>query len=546
MENCPIPCSLYLLVVAFGQDPCTNLSPLRLSNLLCPGHLGRLVDYSQWLTGNVRCQKCNGKVTKLSGVICGNFGVPRFGSWCCNGVWHAQCYVQSEKDKFPVLSAIDLDGSLVDDATMEEDDREKFKVARDGDHMLVPFQCDICQFLNIHNRFPIKGNHADDLLLICIRRVILDSMWARERSTVRSNLYEIRRYVKLQATLGLEHQALPPQEPFPLRDDWGIRFACAMVLRSMDQGRNSWNIQCGTVRKLRSCISNYSHASRDGLGLTFMSEDGMGARVSFSATNTFWFKRFMQGLHRRMGDLWMPNKATSRYVIRGCFTVLDHNWDFFGIDNYSKLSISRAACIIITGYYGGLRGEEIGKAYLGAIRYFWNEGISHPDHPHVPLILAGSFKGETGIKLFCQPLAAITRDGRNLESWFSRYVSCLQNCNITSGPLFWNDKGSAMSVAELDIPFHAVLLEVQRRFESIIPDSVKVEEEYSVNRSLRRGATSEAQNVGMSQTIIESNNRWRKTHRAKGMTPGWSMMEHYTDAKVAAPSLIRFSAELPS
>ena len=71
-------------------------------------------------------------------------------------------------------------------------------------------------------------------------------------------------------------------------------------------------------------------------------------------------------------------------------------------------------------------------------------------------------------------------------------------------------------------------------------------EDYSVYRSLRRGAASEAQNERIDQIVFESNNRWRKAHRAKGMIPGWSMTEHYTDANVSVKMLVRFSSELPS
>jgi len=51
----------------------------------------------------------------------------------------------------------------------------------------------------------------------------------------------------------------------------------------------------------------------------------------------------------------------------------------------------------------------------------------------------------------------------------------------------------------------------------------------------------EAQNAGIPQNIIESNNRWRKLMRSKGLTPGMSMMERYTDTKTSVPSLIWFS-----
>ena len=61
-----------------------------------------------------------------------------------------------------------------------------------------------------------------------------------------------------------------------------------------------------------------------------------------------------------------------------------------------------------------------------------------------------------------------------------------EKAGITQGPLFRNSKGKRSSTAELDILLHAILERVQRKWESVIPDSVKVKEEFSVYRSLRR------------------------------------------------------------
>ena len=103
-----------------------------------------------------------------------------------------------------------------------------------------------------------------------------------------------------------------------------------------------------------------------------------------------------------------------------------------------------------------------------------------------------------------------------------------------------------MTVGDMDFYFHSVLKEVQRRHPSIISASVNVEEDFSVSRSLRRGATAEAHNVGISGDVINMNNKWRSILRANGMNPGMSMIERYTDAKVSASTLIRFSKELPT
>ena len=102
-------------------------------------------------------------------------------------------------------------------------------------------------------------------------------------------------------------------------------------------------------------------------------------------------------------------------------------------------------------------------------------------------------------------------------------------------------KMTKMSVAEMDVGLHKLLRAVQSRCSNLIADSVQIEDDYSMKRSLRQGATAEAQNARIPTNIIEANNRWRKVIRVKGMMPGMSMMEQYTDTKMNVPLLIRFS-----
>jgi hypothetical protein len=120
----------------------------------------------------------------------------------------------------------------------------------------------------------------------------------------------------------------------------------------------------------------------------------------------------------------------------------------------------------------------------------------------------------------------------------------LDKAGIKSGPLFKGKKGTRASTAELDILLHRTLERVQKKWLSVIPDTVNVKEEFSVYCSLRRGATAEAQNVQVPAEVIEANNRWRKHSRSRGLTPGMPMMERYTDAKASVPSLIRFSGAM--
>jgi hypothetical protein len=119
---------------------------------------------------------------------------------------------------------------------------------------------------------------------------------------------------------------------------------------------------------------------------------------------------------------------------------------------------------------------------------------------------------------------------------------------IRTGPMFRtvSKKGvvKKATVGDLDLLFHDILRQVQARYPDIIPPTVKVEDEYSVRRSLRRGATSEAQNVQIPKEVIETTNRWKKHMRSKGVLPSMDMIERYSDAKASVLALIRFSKAL--
>jgi hypothetical protein len=56
------------------------------------------------------------------------------------GAWHGKFYRQAENDAFPVLEADDLDDSMLTAVDLALDNPERFKLARDGNHLMCPFQ----------------------------------------------------------------------------------------------------------------------------------------------------------------------------------------------------------------------------------------------------------------------------------------------------------------------------------------------------------------------------------------------------------------------
>ena len=464
----------------------------------------------------------------------------------CDGAWCGRCYRQSNKDAFPVLSPRDLDDALIDDEHMEEDeDKQRFKEGRDGDHLLTPFQCDVCHFLNMQHRFPVEGRATDDLLLMCIRRANLDAMWSRERSTVAQNRREGIRYASLCDALGLPvDKAYPPRGPYPETDECGMKLACTMLLRSMNPGKNATTVQFDTMRKLRSHVSNYVHALRDGTGATFVGEDAHANTLSNSATNSPWFCRFIRGCHRRMGDVWLPDRPVMLAELKASLELLEGDWTSMALDPTGQIQAGLTACVLIAGFFGALRGEEIVRVDAGAMLSHWDESVAFTEAPHIPLMLVGRFKREIGEKVFTQPLAMESKSGVTIMIWFFRTIDLLNRNGQAVGPLFKNEKNKRASVAELDLMVHAVLKRVQAKWPNLIPDHVKVADEYSSLRSFRRGATAEAQNANIPEEVIVANNRWRKHSRARGSLPSMSMMERYTDAKANVKALIRFSGGL--
>ena len=93
----------------------------------------------------------------------------------------------------------------------KESDKRRYSEARDGDDLLIPFECDFCVFAKITGRPLVLENiSAEDVFLSkCIRRVTLDAFWSRARSTVAANTRTFREMIALSASLGFE----PPYEP---------------------------------------------------------------------------------------------------------------------------------------------------------------------------------------------------------------------------------------------------------------------------------------------------------------------------------------------
>jgi hypothetical protein len=432
----------------------------------------------------------------------------------------------------------------------KEDWTEEYLTARSGDHLLTPFQCQLCHFRNCYWRNPREDNMQDEWTLTCMTRANIDAFWSRRKSTVLGNLGEYRRFMRLSRRFGVDQPTASfPRGPFPIKDSFGMMPAISCLQRSFDPGHNSATVQWDTMRGIRTCYANMIHTTPLGTGGSTLTTGKKAMYVTQSPTNSLWFKRFMIGTHERMGDVKIQDAAISIDVMLAFQEELEMLWAEAWKTQAMEM-LYELACIgavSTSGFSAGLRGEELGHIRLRDSMILTARGLSHPRKPHIVVALEGRFKGQVSRKKHKIPLASVTKSGIENERWLLRLMAAHERAGVTAGPLFRKSQeiNEPAQIKHLDHLFHKYLLAVQSRRSDLIPESVDVMNVYSIRRSLRRGSTTQARNVKVPRDVINLNNRWRAEDASafRSAAPG-EMMENYTDVLAAVETLLQYSEPL--
>ena len=126
---------------------------------------------------------------------------------------------------------------------------------------MTPFECDVCVFRRLRNKYPDFKKQQDALLLDLIHRANLDAFWSRARSTVAQNLSKVKLLLEFLKNTGVDGLFVSRQ-PFPMKDHCGYELAIATLQYSRRPGKHTQNFtQFDTVRKLRSAYGNWLRAS---------------------------------------------------------------------------------------------------------------------------------------------------------------------------------------------------------------------------------------------------------------------------------------------
>ena len=442
-------------------------------------------------------------------------------------------------------------------------DESRFKVGMDGGHLLTTFQCDLCVFRTLFKRDPMR-TRGDEEALVTIRRMNLDAIWAREPSTTANNMRQINNIIATCEAAGFDAK-LPPLGPLPFEDVLGFTVAFTMLTHSLRTGRNSKEYtQYATIRKNRAAFSNLYGASVRGAneGAVISMGAESKSKLTECPSNSVWFTKWANGCETRMGFIERKNRAISidlfmellRSFKREIKKTEKQSWERFCL-------VSGMAYSTLT-FVGSFRGSETLKLdWRGLVRDIEKGNIvrnathlkrgrqtrSVADIPHIVIPLRGRFKGEQGERCHLVPMANETATGIPIRAIVEAFMAARKErsrnaCNWG----FIDEAGNKLS-------FRAMNDIVMDRLEVIKDEDLKnefnlegleVREEYSINRSFRRGCTTHGRNQQIPKDVVEAHNRWRKQENSKGKKPKMEMIEEYSDIELLIPTRVRFTEML--
>jgi len=349
-----------------------------------------------------------------------------------------------------------------------------------------------------------------------MRRINLDAFWKSARSAVTHNCNLVARCLRTEVKLGIPH-ILPPIGPFPLEDNLGMRAALAVLDKSLDKGRYAERVQWATFRRMRSAITNYHQASAMGM------QDRVGAYekskmwITSTPTFGFFFTRFMQGIHKRVGETVIRDEPLTMEHVTAIEKLLHDNWNR-AIEQQPRstkqlIRIAQQGVWYLAGLCSALRGEEMPMMELVGTRNSI-KCLSRPTgdlKPHFDLVVAGNTKGNqlSGAK-FKIPVCALTEHS-NLRPgiWMTRLCSLLAEKGRAKGHLFGSSDERIPKLDDFNDMFYEVLEELQERRPDLISQDVDVRELCGILRTLRRSATAHATNRRFGKDIVNAANRWR-------------------------------------
>ena len=335
----------------------------------------------------------------------------------------------------------------------------------------------------------------------------------------------------------------PEMGPFPLEDSSGMKVAVAVLDRSLDPGIYAEFVQWDTFRKARSCVTNITQAGVSGLSDAVGAYEKSKMWISKVPTHSFWFNRFMAGIHKRVGEIKRQDEPVTIDVLHAVDALLEAEWRRTD-DPTIRRKVAEMGSWFVGGFCTGLRGEEMLLIeYAGTAKSVSN--LDDPKEPHFTFVISGRTKGNqlSGAK-FGVPCVGTT-EGTHIRPvrWVKRLVLLKEGMGMRGGRLF-SRKLAPARLFEFENDFFLLLERVQAQT-THIDKEMDVRDAYGIMRSLRRGLTSHSKNMGIPEEDLKAFNRWRSEIKSgHGGAGRLDMPDLYAALKSLTPALLRFTRSL--
>jgi hypothetical protein len=259
--------------------------------------------------------------------------------------------------------------------------------------------------------------------------------------------------------------------------------------------------------------------------------------ISRVPTHSFWFSRFISGIHKRVGGIRRQDEPIGIEVLHCINKILESEWQR-GPGKAEKKRIAEMGIWVIGGFCTGLRGEEMLQIELaGTVNSlkFMRKEVD----PYFMFVVSGRTKGNqlTGASKFGVPCISKTlgtgiRPGR----WIGRLSMILKAEGIRSGRLF-RRRLDPSSLCEWEDDFFTLLEQVQSTM-NLIDEGKVVRDGFGIMSLTRRGVTIHARNMRVDEDIIKTVNRWMK-----GGGTGAARLD-MIEPEALAPLYVRYSLAL--
>ena len=110
---------------------------------------------------------------------------------------------------------------------------------------------------------------------------------------------------------------------------------------------------------------------------------------------------------------------------------------------------------------------------------------------------------------------------------------------IVKGPAFSDKEGFALYQQPFNDELKEQLEWTKEAFPSLFSEDLDIDR-VKCSRSFRKGSTSCAQDLGLSASIIDTNNRWRSREKARSSIPQLAIRDYYSSVRLMSNKLIQY------